>query len=1003
MTQMMSRKNLASKSQWRSLDELAGTPGFEEMLHREFPEAASEWADGASRRTFLKLMAASLALAGAAGCYYKPEEKIVPYVRQPEQMIPGRALYFATTATHGGYARGILVESHEGRPTKIEGNPDHPASLGAADVFGQASLLDLYDPDRSQTVMRAGEVSDWSNFIHVIEPALAAHRANGKAAGLGLRILTRATTSPTLAAQIKQLLAAYPGAIWHQYSPVNRDNSAAGAKLAFGQDVQAVYKFDQAKVIVSLDDNFLADHPGSLRYARDFINGRRVRRGNREMNRLYVAESTPSITGAMADHRLSVKPSEIEAIARQLHDGKGNDWVTMAAKELAEHRGAGLVVAGESQPPVVHAIAHLLNAANDNIGKTVNYIDPVEAEATNHAESIKSLVNDMNAGGVKTLIILGGNPAYDAPADLKFADILAKFSDNKDNLSAHLSSHNDETSFLTQWHLPLAHELECWGDARAFDGTAGIIQPLIAPLYQGRSAIEVVALLLGQNDRSGYETIRAVWRQYWQTHHSGGSPETFDGWWEKCLNDGLIKGTASEAKTIAPASSLALPAAASTQPSSGFQLVFRPDPSLGDGSHANNGWLQELPKALTKLTWDNVAIMSLNTARKMGVIDVNDAPGNKPETSVIELNLDGRKVKAPAWILPGQPDGVITVYLGHGRTHAGRVGTGVGFNAYALRTSDAMWFSDGVMITKTDETTTLACTQNHAMMEQGERDILRVKPIGEYASIAKEGERKVSLSLYAEHDYSKGNKWGMVIDQNACIGCNACVVACQAENNIPVVGKEEVAKGREMQWLRVDAYFTGEPDKPEGPYFQPVVCMHCENAPCEVVCPVEATIHDEEGVNNMVYNRCIGTRYCSNNCPYKVRHFNFLHYTKPIEGPLELMMNPNVTVRYRGVMEKCSFCIQRINAKRIDAKKDFSNGKRDTELLMHDGEVVTACQQTCPTLAITFGNLNDKNAAVTKLAAEPTNYSLLEELQTKPRTTYLPRFTNPAMTEEKHG
>ena len=468
--------------------------------------------------------------------------------------------------------------------------------------------------------------------------------------------------------------------------------------------MQAVYKFDQAKVIISLDDNFLADHPGSVRYARDFINGRRVRRGKREMNRLYVAEATPTITGAMADHRLSVKPSEIESIARQLHDistggkaaGNNADWIAKAAKDLAEHRGAGLVVAGESQPPVVHAIAHLLNAANDNIGKTVIYIDPVESEATIHAESIKTLVNDMNAGGVQTLIILGGNPVYDAPVDLNFADVLAKFSNNSEHLSAHLSSHNDETSFLTQWHLPVAHELESWGDARGHDGTAGIIQPLIAPLYQGRSAIEVVALLLGQNDRSGYESVRGVWREYWTKHRPAGSTETFENWWEKCLNDGLIKDTASEAKAIAPTASVTLPPPA-TQPSgSGLELSFRPDPSLGDGSQANNGWLQELPKPLTKLTWDNVALMSLKTAGDFGVIDVDKTPGNAPEATIIELNLDGRKVKAPAWILPGQPDGVITVYLGHGRTHCGRVGTGVGFDAYALRSTSAMWFGNGL-------------------------------------------------------------------------------------------------------------------------------------------------------------------------------------------------------------------------------------------------------------------------------------------------------------------
>jgi molybdopterin-containing oxidoreductase family iron-sulfur binding subunit len=442
---------------------------------------------------------------------------------------------------------------------------------------------------------------------------------------------------------------------------------------------------------------------------------------------------------------------------------------------------------------------------------------------------------------------------------------------------------------------------------------------------------------------------------------------------------------------------VALPAASpsTSKPSQPIELVFRPDPSLGDGQHANNGWLQELPKPLTKIAWDNVALISGVTAARLGLSDdPSHQPGNRIDSPIVEIAVDGRSIKAPAWILPGQPDDVITIYLGHGRTHAGRVGNGVGFNAYELRRNTAPWFESDIKFATTSESMQLACTQNHSMMEQNyggiERDLVRVAPIEKYESVAKSerapGE-KVSLSLYTEHDYSKDNKWGMVIDQNACIGCNACVVACQSENNIPVVGKEQVAKGREMQWLRIDAYFTGEAENPEGPYFQPVPCMHCENAPCEVVCPVEATVHDAEGTNNMVYNRCIGTRYCSNNCPYKVRHFNFLHYTKEVTGPLALMMNPNVTVRYRGVMEKCSFCIQRISAVRIDAKRD--------DKPIADGEVVTACQQSCPTMAITFGNLNDKNAGVTKLAAEPTNYGLLDELQTKPRTTYLPRFTNP--------
>jgi molybdopterin-containing oxidoreductase family iron-sulfur binding subunit len=997
------RKNLAAGGDmklWRSLDELAGTPAFEEMLHREFPESASEWVgDGTSRRNFLKLMAASLALAGLASCTKKPEEKIVPYVRQPEELIPGKPLYFATAIHWGGYARGVLVESHEGRPTKIEGNPDHPASLGATDAITQAALLNLYDPDRSQTVTRNGEVSSWNTFTAAIDETLKEH---AKDKGKGLRILTGAITSPTLASQMKTFFnkPQFANAIWHQYEPVGRDNNKAGAHLATGQDVAAVWQFDKAKVIVSLDANFLIDDPGSVRYARQFIDGRRVRNDKREMNRLYVIESTPTLTGAMADHVRRVKPSQIETLARELYNAVAgspstNEFVASAAKDLLANRGAGLVVAGEFQPPIVHALCHLINAQLGNVGKTMYFIDLVEASPVTKLDSLKTLVADMNAGEVKTLLILGGNPVYSSPADLDFESALKKVP-----LRIHHASHIDETSFLCHWHLPGTHELEMWSDARAYDGTACIIQPLIAPLYQGRSPHEVMAVFNGEYARTGYEIVREYWRPYAKSGE-------FDAWWEKVLNDGVVAGSTSIARNVAVNPKVANIGSAPppTQPANekSLEIVFRPDPSIRDGRHANNGWLQELPKPLTKLTWDNAALMSAKTAKDYGLIDVNEAPGNKIETSIVELNLEGRRVKAPAWILPGQPDGVITVHLGFGRfAPLLRVGHDVGFNAYKLRTSDSPWHADGLAMSKTEETMAMACVQNHRMMDQNqggtERDLIHVREIkASDQEDKKAGEhRHVSLSIYPEHPYpespEQGNKWGMVIDQNACIGCNACVVACVAENNIPVVGKEQVAKGREMHWLRIDTYFGGDEKTPEGPYFQPLPCMHCENAPCEVVCPVNATVHNAEGLNEQVYNRCVGTRYCSNNCPYKVRHFNFLHYTKEISenvgGPLALMMNPNVTVRYRGVMEKCTYCVQRINNTRIEAKKE--------NRAIKDGEVVTACQQSCPTQAIYFGNLNDRSAQVVKLANEPENYGLLDELQTKPRTTYLPRYLNKA-------
>jgi molybdopterin-containing oxidoreductase family iron-sulfur binding subunit len=1002
------RKNLGGVTEgrlWRSLDELAQTPAFEEMVHREFPDAASEWTDGTSRRNFLKLMGASLALAGiaGAGCTKKPEEKIVPYVRQPEELVPGNPLFFASAIFFGGYARGVLVESHEGRPTKIEGNPDHPASLGAADAVTQAALLNLYDPDRSQIVTRNGEVSNWNTFTSTIGDRLVAQHGKdgGGDGGAGLRVLTGAISSPTLAAQMRAFLQLYPNSRWEQYEPVGRDNAKAGAKLATGQDLQAIFRFDQAKVIVSLDSNFLLDDAGSIRYARQFIDGRRVRAGRREMNRLYVAEATPSIVGAMADHVVRVKPSRIETMARALLsavtgatsvlEGDDGKWVAAVAKDLMAHRGAGLVVAGEGQPPAVHALAHAINAQLSNVGETVYFIDLVEAAPVQKLDSLKTLVADMNRGAVKTLFIVGGNPVYNAPADLDFLAALKKVP-----LRVHYGSHNDETSFYCHWHLPATHELEMWSDGRAYDGTACLIQPLIAPLYQGRSPHEVLAILNGQYSRSGYEIVREYWR-------NAAKPANFDAWWEKCLNDGVISGTAPPPRNgiridVQAVASSVPTTQATTGAAGGMEILFRPDPHIRDGRHANNGWLQEVPKPLTRLSWDNAAMMSLRTAQKYGVIDVEKAPGNSVEASIVELTLDGRKVEAPAWILPGQPDDVITVHLGFGRTRAGRVGNGVGFNAYAIRTTTSLWHAAGVQVTRTERTMPMACVQNHSMMDQNsggtKRELVRVLPIAGSPEKPEKQHRNHSLSLYPEHPYpesvEQGNKWGMVIDQNACIGCNACVVACQAENNIPVVGKDQVARGREMHWLRMDNYFGGEADHPDGPYFQPVPCMHCENAPCEVVCPVNATVHNAEGLNEMVYNRCVGTRYCSNNCPYKVRHFNFLHYTQEITGniggSLALMMNPNVTVRYRGVMEKCTYCVQRINAGRIEAKKQ--------DRPVRDGEVVPACAQSCPTQAIIFGNLNDRNAAVAKLALELENYGLLDELQTKPRTTYLPRYTN---------
>ncbi len=982
------RARLAAKrgtDYWRSLEELAQTSEFEDYLHREFPENASEWSDPIGRRRFLQLMAASLALAGiSAACTRQPTESIVPYVRQPEQFIPGRPLYYATAMTLGGYATGLLVESQLGRPTKIEGNELHPASLGATDAFAQASILSLYDPDRSQVVLEAGRISTWSAFLAALNRVLVNQAAKR---GAGLRILTETVTSPTLASQIQALLAKYPEAKWHQYEPVNRDNAREGARLAFGQVVETQYRFDKADVVLSLDADFLGGGPGSVRYARDFMQRRRAGTSGGDMNRLYVVESTPSLTGSMADHRLPLAASRIVNFAAALAGRLGvpggwrapsepeEKWIEAVARDLERHRGRSVVIPGDERPAFVHALAHAMNHALGNVGATVVYTDTVEAEPVDETESLRALTADMEAGRVELLIILGGNPVYNAPADLNFAAKL-----NKVPLRVHWSLYEDETSYLCHWHLPATHYLEAWGDPRAFDGTVTIQQPLIAPLYGGKSAYELVATLAGQPGQSGYDLVR----NYWKTRSEA---KDFESFWRRAVHDGVIAGTALPQRKVTLNSQAFFPALYSVvglSPAEGLEIVLRPDATIYDGRFANNGWLQELPKPLTKLTWDNPCLLSPATAQRLGVTNED----------VVEIRHQGRSVRAPVWISPGHADDSVTVFLGYGRQRAGRVGSGIGYNAYAIRTSTAPWFATGVEIVKTGERYQLACTQNHHSMEG--RALVRAGTIEEYSKnpdfVHEMGEEPPrGLSLYPEHKYD-GYAWGMAIDLNSCTGCGACVVACQAENNIPIVGKEQVARGREMHWLRVDRYFKGDLDAPET-YHQPVPCMHCENAPCEVVCPVAATVHSDEGLNDMVYNRCVGTRYCSNNCPYKVRRFNFLQFTDDTTPVLKLLRNPDVTVRSRGVMEKCTYCVQRIQEAKITAEKE--------DRAVADGEIQTACQQVCPTQAIVFGNLNDTGSRVAQLKAEKRNYGLLANLNTRPRTTYLAKLRNPNPELEK--
>jgi MoCo/4Fe-4S cofactor protein with predicted Tat translocation signal len=953
---------------WRSLEELARTPAFEEALRHEFPEGARE---GLDRRDLLKFLSVSFALAGLTGCTRQPEEKIVPYVTQPEDVLPGKPLFFATAMTLGGYATGLLVESHMGRPTKAEGNPLHPASLGATDLFSQASLYGLYDPDRSQALVYLDEIRAWPAFLGDMQKAVAQERLRK---GAGLRLLTETVSSPTLARQIRELLKDLPDAKWIQWEAAGRDAVRAGARLAFGEPLNAVYRMDRAEVIVSLGSDFLFAGPGQLRYTRDFAERRRqLASATGKGVRLYAFESTCTVTGANADHRRPIAARQMEPLARSLARAVGvplegapapDAFLAAVAKDLAAHRGAGLVVVGDAELPAVHALAHAMNAALGNAGETVLYTDPVEAEPADQLESLKDLVSEMRGGAVTTMVILGGNPAFTAPADLDFAAALQNVPTR-----VHLSLYQDETSALCQWNVPETHFLEAWSDARAFDGTASIVQPLIAPLYDGKSAHEVLAALSRQPEKSGYDLVRETWRPSMGPH--------FEDAWRRALHDGIVAGTASPAKKAA-VRPLAAPASPRPAEAKGLELVLRPDASVHDGRFANNGWLQELSRPFTRLTWDNAVLVSVATAARLGL----------EKEDVVLLSYRGRSARGPVWIEPGLPDDTVTAHFGQGRVRSGHFGNGAGFNAYPLRFSDGLWSAEGVMLTKTGDKRELACTQLHQNMEG--RELVRAATLEEFRlnpGFAREMEAEPKESLYAPYPRDV-YAWALAIDLQSCVGCNICELACQAENNVPVVGKDQVHRGREMHWIRIDHYYAGDPSNPEH-FFQPVPCMQCENAPCELVCPVGATLHSAEGLNDMVYNRCVGTRYCSNNCPYKVRRFNFYHYSTQFRAPsLKMLANPDVTVRWRGVMEKCTYCVQRINAAKIQSE---IAGRR-----VRDGEITPACAQACPAQAIVFGDLADPESRVSKRREDPRHYGLLAaEAGTRPRTTYLAAVKNP--------
>jgi len=1035
----------AGKQYWRSLEELADSPAFQEFVSREYPQQAEEWNDPIERRTFIKLMGASLALAGLSGCVFQPPEKIVPYVKQPEEEVPGKALFFATAAPLLGAATPILVRSNEGRPTKIEGNPDHPNNRpgdfpvddpardprgsSATDIFTQASILSLYDPDRSDSLTYREDIRTWTSFVGEMRTVLDEQRPKQ---GAGVRFLTETITSPSIGTQIKELLQALPQAKWHQYEPANRDNARAGAVMSLGQPVNITYRFDLADRVLSLDSDFLSCLPGSLRYARDFAAKRRVTEENKEMNRLYVVETTPSNTGAKADHNWSVRPSEFEGIARAISSGSGGpDWAQAIARDLNQHKGASIVIAGDQQSPIIHAIAHAMNSTLGNVGKTVFYSEPLEVNSVDQRQSLTDLIKDIDAGVVELLVILGGNPVYNTPSDLRFTfERLEKV-----KRRVHLSLYKDETSRLCHWHIPQAHYLESWGDARSYDGTVTILQPLILPLYDGKTLHELLAVFSDQYDRKPLEIVKAFWQAHGSQLTTGASEGAarpasspvsssvatpspvptaspasvdFESWWRQTIHDGFVPNSALPTKTLTARTDALNQTQTTQQPGGGnFEIVIRTDPSIYDGRFANNGWLQELPKPLTKVTWDNVAVVSPNSAYQLAGVRDNGGStiGREHYVPTVDLvDQQGNVITAPLWIMPGQPDNVITIYLGFGRTFGGRVASGldnqpVGYNAYAIRTSYEPWFTSSIQVRKATGKHMLATTQLHFNMEdpnfsKDERDIVRTETLEEFRQGKKHEEHHEEPTLYQPYPYkdqaanAPNYAWGMAIDLNNCVGCNACTIACQAENNIPIVGKEQVARSREMHWIRVDTYFKGfDPNKPEATDFMPVPCMHCENAPCEPVCPVHATVHSAEGLNDMVYNRCVGTKYCSNNCPYKVRRFNFFLYNDWDTPTYQLMRNPDVSVRSRGVMEKCTYCVQRIQAVKIQSEIE---GRR-----AQDGEIVTACQAVCPTQAIVFGDVNDPNSRVSKLKANERNYSLLEELNTKPRTTYLSNLRNP--------
>ena len=988
------------RTYWRTLEEKALGPDAILNRDREFSPGQLDVPTGFQRRDFLQLMGASLALAGITACTEKPVERVLAYTKTPDGIAPGNPLHYATASSRDGLATGLLVTSWEGRPTKVEGNPSHPGSRGTTGPAEQALLLQLYDPSRARVLKERSAGRAWHSFRESMSQRAAVW---GPAGGAPLHFLVEPSSSPTVLALRQEILTRFPKARIHAYASAPRDNIYEGTRWAFGAPLEPHLDTERADVILSLDSDFLEARSENLVATRGFA-ARRDLKSAAGMNRLYVVEPRLSITGGMADHRLRARSSDIEGIAvavlAQLAktvpalsrfssvagpalSPETARWVKAVAKDLAGKAGHSLVVAGERQSPLTHAVAHAINASLGNLGTTVRFTEPV-LDTVSGPASWQPLLDELRAARVDTLVITANNPVFSAPADAGLATLLKRVPN-----VVYLGQYDDETGLLANWFVPAAHPFESWGDVRALDGTASIVQPLISPMFNGLTEIEVLQAFVDRPELKPYEAVRATWKAK--------AAADFDNAWETWLSAGVVPQTQNPfAAPVLRADAVAQLAAAAKPVPAGLEINFVTDYKVFDGRYAQNAWLQELPDPVSKVVWDNVALMSEATAARLGVKTYDPISRTY---DVVTLSVEGHSVEAPAFVQPGCADDAVTVQLGYGKQivellfEADRPAV-VGFNAARIRTSTAPWFRTGLVLTPTDKTMTVVTTQTQPTA--ADRPVALMQTVDEFQKDPEAVEHRRPMgklkgnalpSVQKPVDYSEQQyKWGMSVDMSRCTGCSACVVACQAENNIPVVGKEQAGKGRVMQWMRMDRYYSGTAEDPEV-VNQPMLCQHCEAAPCEYVCPVNATVHSDEGLNDMVYNRCIGTRYCSNNCPYKIRHFNYLHWTADRSQVERMIYNPDVTVRARGVMEKCTYCVQRIERSRIVSRLENRT--------IRDSELLTACQQACPSEAIVFGSLNDPNSRVSQLHGDQRRFDVLHDLNTRPRTAYLTKIKNP--------